>query len=306
MKRYLWILLLPLLVGVGLAHAQSAPTIEQLLVQIWPEYDRPDMLVLMDFTLAGTGNTPQPVTFRLPANATIHAVAREMDGALVVEEAQTVREGGWVQVTLNAIPGVNYHLEYYAPLAREGNRRSYTWVWAGTYQVNSLVVSVLPPPNATDWAFTPEMQMGMGADGATLIYSGDFGTQAAGQPFSLNLAYDKADSTLTADTLMAAGAPTDEPAEVPPSRSIQLADNLPLVLAGLGLVLLGGGVFFYFRSAEEEAPPVAKGKKKQGAKARGERKKSKKKSETRYCPQCGRRAEPGDRFCRSCGARLRS
>ncbi|RMF50517.1 MAG: zinc-ribbon domain-containing protein, partial [Anaerolineae bacterium] len=25
----------------------------------------------------------------------------------------------------------------------------------------------------------------------------------------------------------------------------------------------------------------------------------------RYCPQCGKRAAPADRFCRTCGTKLR-
>ncbi len=307
MKRILWLFLAVLLLTAGVARAQSAPELEQLLVQLWPEYDRAEMLVLLDFTLAGTGDAPQPVTFRLPANANIHAVAREMDGSLVVEEAQTREEGGWLLVTLNAIPGVGYHLEYYAPLTREGNRRSYSWAWAGTYTVNSLLVSILPPPNASDWQFQPDLQMGVGSDGATVIYSGQFGPLEAGQPFSLGLSYDKSDETLTADAQMAAAAPTAATSNVEASGSSQLADKLPLLLAGAGILLLGAGAFFYFRADEGLPHKEARssGKKKGGKKGGKAKAKSKAKGGARYCPQCGRRAEPGDRFCRSCGARLR-
>ncbi len=305
MKRWLGFLLALLLLTAGAAQAQSAPEIEQMLVQLWPEYDRAEMLVLLDFTLAGSGDAPQPVTFRLPDNATIHAVAREMDGALVVEEAQTAAEGGWLLVTLNAVPGVGYHLEYYAPLTREGNQRSYTWAWAGTYPVNSLQVSILPPPNATNWQFQPDLQMGVGADGVTVIYSGQFGPLAIGQSFALALSYDKSDETLTAEAQSAAAPPTAPPADVAPSNSSQLADKLPLLLAGVGILLLGAGAFFYFRA--DEAPPGGKrtAASKGGGKGRRKAKKTKKTPAARYCPQCGQRAEPGDRFCRICGTRLR-
>lgn len=74
------------------------------------------------------------------------------------------------------------------------------------------------------------------------------------------------------------------------------------LLVFLGLVLIGGGGYWYWRSGQQESP----------AKARRRRRAPRQETaaaftqEAIYCHQCGKRAGAGDRFCRSCGSRLRT
>jgi hypothetical protein len=82
---------------------------------------------------------------------------------------------------------------------------------------------------------------------------------------------------------------------------------LPWILGGLGVLLLLGGGLWYWRL--NTAPPPAAPKKHRRAKnpikspeqisaANGEN--------GIFCHQCGKRSNAGDRFCRSCGAKLRT
>lgn len=298
MKRILfWMLLFALSFAPLTAHAQSTITFESMFVQLWPEYDRADMLVLIDFKLSGTGETPQQVTLQLPANAEIYAVAREMDGSLVVEPYEAGNAADATTLTLNTIPGVAYRVEYYAPLTRENDTRRYTWTWAGAYAINNLQVSLLLPPNATNLQSEPALQEMMQPDGSTL-YGQSFGPLQPGDAVSLSLSYVKPDNSLTVSQQGAQPVPTQ--ASVPPSTSSQVRDLLPYLLVGLGVILLVVGGYFYLRPDPETGPaPKNSGKRKAGKKNKAQSEK------VRYCPECGHRAEAGDKFCRSCGSRLR-
>jgi hypothetical protein len=301
MKRLLFgVLLLTLMWMPFAAQAQANTTFSVMVVQLWPEYDRAAMLVLLDFKLAGSGETGQSVTLQLPADAEIYAVAREMDGSLVVEPYESGAANGAATLTLNAVPGVSYRVEYYAPLARDGNTRRYHWGWAGSYAIESLQVSLLLPPNALNLQSQPALQSVMQPDGSTL-YALTLGPLAAGEAVQLEIAYDKPDESLTVNQTPT--QPTTVGGEVPSSASSRLRDALPLVLVSIGVLLLVVGGYFYLRPERVESEPSVESSGKNKARKRGKRRQNG--GEVRYCPNCGHRAEPGDKFCRACGSRLR-
>lgn len=84
---------------------------------------------------------------------------------------------------------------------------------------------------------------------------------------------------------------TQEPEQTPtqPIQQTQPTDYLPYVV--LGLVVVGIGAYFLFIKTKTEKTAVAS--------------KSKKKvTEHHFCPECGNRVEPDDKFCENCGAEL--
>ena len=48
-------------------HAQDEVRLAYLQVDLWPEYDRPEMLVILRASLAADVSLPVDVTFRIPA-----------------------------------------------------------------------------------------------------------------------------------------------------------------------------------------------------------------------------------------------
>ncbi len=288
-KKLLLLFVLIFSLFVMPAQAQGGAVIDQMVVQLLPEYDRASMLVIYDFMLSGSGDAPQRVPLLIPLDAELTAVAREVDGSLVVEVYDAQVQNGWQVVTVNATPGVVYHIEYYDALDRQGKERHYTYAWQGMFTVNDFSISVLAPPNASKWTFSPDLTLGLARDGSTPLYGADFGTLEAGQDFTLDISYYKADDTLTAPP---AGTPAPE---VPKSFNERIKAYLPYILGGLGVLMLLIGAWLYWRMGRDsrEVVPVKISK-------------ADSKKPARYCPQCGRRAEPGDRFCRSCGTRLRN
>jgi hypothetical protein len=99
-----------------------------------------------------------------------------------------------------------------------------------------------------------------------------------------------------------------QPLTADTSGRVRLENLLPWALALLGLVLIGGGGFWYWQAGRKETLSRSR------IKSRGRRRPSDRAgaeegemAETgTYCHQCGKRAASNDRFCRSCGTRLRS
>src|SRR5512138_1795178 len=69
------------------ARAQDANRLTQLKVQVWPEYDKPTVLVLIQGTLADKNNLPRDVSLVIPSSATgIIATYDNGDGTLAAEQ----------------------------------------------------------------------------------------------------------------------------------------------------------------------------------------------------------------------------
>jgi hypothetical protein len=78
---------------------------------------------------------------------------------------------------------------------------------------------------------------------------------------------------------------------------VSLNNTLPYLIGGLGVIIIVGGLVYYLRSGNKG---VKKSRRRQHANANAEESES-----DVYCAQCGTRAHNGDRFCRTCGARMR-
>src|ERR1700690_2042193 len=62
------------------AYAQSAISFSTLQVELRPEYDQPSMLLIYDFQLADGVSLPVDVTFRIPKDGNLVAVASLSNG----------------------------------------------------------------------------------------------------------------------------------------------------------------------------------------------------------------------------------
>jgi hypothetical protein len=284
-----------MLLSPVLVHAQAPVSIGKLLVQLWPEYDQPSMLVIYDFTLAKATSLPVQMAFRIPSNASLNAVARDENGSLIkVTYDEPVTQGEWMTVTFTVTDLSTYHVEYYAPLTKEGAERQYAFVWPGDFAVGQFEVKLQQPSGARDIITEPALtDVVTGAD--NLIYHGIvLPGLTAGGSFNLTVKYQNDSGALTVSSL-----------QVQPSGSISdstsmpssFSDALPWILGALGGVLIVGGIVYFLRSGH----PVSSGSRKRHAQVSQDDESG---TDLTYCTQCGKRAQQGDHFCRACGARL--
>ena len=300
--RRLWLVGL-FLVGLwalspALTAFAEAPHFAEILVDLWPEYDRPDMLVILHLQLPAGQSLPAQVDVRIPARVgEPHAVAVvEPDGSLINAPYQRTVEGEWAILSITASSPA-LQVEYYDTLERKGAQRHYTYRWPGFAAVEHFVLHIQRPPTAENFTLTPATAPAQREEDGLLYYTSDLGALAAGETFTLEIGYTKADDTLTVQQLQV------QPSEplVEAEGHLTASDWLPWVLGGLGLALIVGGLVWYWRTGVNT--PSASEKPRRRRRAR--KPAATAPTEVRYCPQCGTRAQPGDRFCRNCGAPLR-
>jgi zinc-ribbon domain len=276
--------------------AQNDVTIANMTVQLWPEYDQPSMLVIADFQMTAATALPVEMTFRIPKEANLVAVATLAgDGSFLNAIFDGPKEDGeWQTFTITVSQSSVYRFEYYQPLTFNGDQRVFSYLWEGGYAVDAFNILVLEPADVTDFSMEPTYESISQQDGSNYYNSGVV-QLASGNQFTLNLNYNKSTSTLVApaDGIQPA-APVDENT---PGR-VSLNNSLPYIIGGLGVVLIVGGIVYYWQAGRKSFKSPRR-----RAQARTENEDN---GEGAYCPQCGARAKAGDRFCRVCGARLRN
>jgi hypothetical protein len=300
MRKWFSVLLAILFLVVAFpAHAQAEVVINELQVSIWPEYDRPDQLVIYDFSLAPGTPSSAPVQLRIPADASLNAVAMKSGDSFVnIQYEEPVKEGDWQVVTIVTAEATEYRLEYYAPIQLDGNQRHFEFTWLGDYVVNTLVASVQEPPNVTSFKSTPTLPNESSSQDGFLVHSGTFGSVKAGESWSLEVDY-----TRSSDELSVAGQEPNQnvvnPAATTNSPIMEsLSRNFAYILIAVAVLLIVVGVVWYLLSGRESG----------SANKRKRHQASLDNSSPEgqvYCHQCGKRSQVGDKFCRSCGVKLR-
>lgn len=297
------LILSTLLIVPPAVYAQEGLTLSNLEIDLWPEYDRPAVLVIYRVQLPASTSLPAELTLRIPASVgEPHAVAaKEPDGSLVNLAFERVVNGEWAEISLIAtMPELQ--LEYYDPgIIRDGASRNFQFRWPGDYPVDSLQILVQQPLDATNMSTSPALGTQVTGGDGLVYHSADIGELKAGQQFDFSLAYDKAtDNLSTANLQVQPSAPL---AESTTGWRSSLTAALPWGLLVIGVVLLvGGGVWYWQSGKHKEKTPQPRRRRKPAAQqsATGPA------EEHIYCHSCGKRADPGDRFCRACGTPLRT
>lgn len=305
-KRLFILVFLVVLLIPALAQAQDDLSLAYLQVDLWPEYDRPEMLVILRAQLGVDVSLPAEVNFRIPAAAGVpNAVAvRQPDGALLNAMYEHQDDGKWNIITVTATTP-EIQLEYYDPqLEKRGSERHFEFVWQGDYDVEAMLIQIQQPVGASGIAVEPDLgELISGTDGLQ-YYIMEVGAPAAGDTVSVKLDYQKDNDTLSSEAFQV--QPNLPTAGVGGNRlaQVNLMSLLPWLLGGLGVLLVVGGLLWYWRSGQETQSPkqTSRGRRRSAALETQEQENS---AEGVYCHQCGKRASRGDRFCRACGTRMR-
>jgi zinc-ribbon domain len=284
-----------------LVRAQGTPTFSTLGVDLWPEYDAPGVLVINRATLPVSASLPVELTLRIPADAgEPNAVAvREPGGTLRSVNYTRQIDGEWALINFTAT-SPEVQIEYYDPgLVKQGNAKQFIYRWPGDYPVDSMTILVQQPVGAKGMTLSPAADSSETGQDGLVYYTKRVGAVAGGQAFNLQVDYQKAADTLSAESLQVKpSAPvTDTPTT---TRSLRTA--LPWILGILGVGLLVGGGLWYWQSGKGKERSEPRRRRRSAAPSEP---KAADTSSDIYCHQCGKRAGPGDRFCRACGTRLR-
>ena len=301
LKRIFGLLLLFILTIPGGVFAQEDLSLSSLEVDLWPEYDRPNVLVIYHATLPPEISLPVELTFRIPVEAgNPNAVAvRQVDGSLISVAYDRQVNGEWGLITFTATsPEVQF--EYYDPsLEKEAEQRHYEYTWPGDYSVQNLAIQAQQPVGAEDVRFSPSMNSSFTGQNGMVYFAIEVGSLGTGETYTISMDYAKANAILSVEQFE-----VQPSANLEPSGQTDWLSFLPWVLGLLGVALIAGGGFWYWRQSKSEGPGTQRRRRRRAFHPGSETASST--EEGVYCHHCGKRASSNDKFCRSCGTRLRT
>jgi hypothetical protein len=193
-------------------------------------------------------------------------------------------------------------VEYYDVLIKDGTTRRVTFEWPGGMVVDAFSVAFQNPTGATNLSIDPEPVQNQRDQFNLLNYITKTVSLSAGEAFKLTAQYEKAN-----DDLSVSGLPVQPSVPLEQtSGQVVWSDILPWVIGGLGLglIVLGLMVLFSFLRGGNRSGRRSKERRERNRHASQSEAKDDK-DDAVYCHECGHRAQPGDVFCRTCGARLR-
>ncbi len=299
MRKLILAALLVVLLLPARAQAQSAIQLDSTIVQLWPEFDKPDMLVIYDFTLSAGTALPRDLDFRIPAEAEVAVVAVGQTRDTVTDQGIVHEErvdGAWKVVTIKSVGGPAVRLEFYDRLQVNGSARHYVYTWPGDYATSNLTAIFQQPVDATDLILDPAAGSNQADSNGLVYYQVNFAALAAGKTARLTVDYQKTTDRLSKSlTLVEPSAPLDNNAQ----GRFSLSAYMPWLVGGAGFLLIVVGLVIglnYWRGT---------GQRSGGRKRHAPKREDGEADQAHYCPQCGKRAQPADQFCRTCGTRLR-
>ena len=209
-------------------------------------------------------------------------------------------DGEWGEISFST-PRPEIQLEYYDPalVKKDGAKRSYSFLWPGTYSAKSLILQVQQPVGASSMQIDPALGDPSPGEGGLMYYGAEMGSIEAGKSFNLQLSYTKPDDQLSVQAEQVAPA---APINANTPGRATLGSVWWWVLGVVGALLIGVGVWWYWRSGRSEEGTSSR---RRHAPAQARATGVETPVDAIFCHQCGKRASPGDVFCRSCGTRLR-
>lgn len=272
--------------------------IDAMQISIWPEYDRPEVLIIYHVTLAESTSLPANITLRIPAecggpyNLAYVDIQENGETALYNLDYETQLQGDWLEISFST-PTSSIQMEYYDPaMQRTGDSREFLFTWMADYSVRSMAIQVRQPVNATNMQIEPDLGASSVFQDEQIYYSALFGQVKAGEQFDVRLRYDKPDTILAEgyDQVFA-----DNDGTV--TQQTTFENTLPWVVGGLGILLITIAVVWYLMPNQEN-PRLHK----RHAVSNDEKQPE---NSPLYCHNCGARNNAEDQFCRSCGTKLR-
>jgi len=295
----LLLVLLVLLVPISTGLAQEpSPALDSMLIDVWPDYDRPSALILISATLPDDTPLPATVTIPMPEGADLLVVARidAADGVMKDDIAYSETDGA---VTLTT-PELEFRVEYYIPYEANGLDRSFDFTWTAPFDVTQAAFKLQRPTAAATFTFGPATATAFQNDGLT-YYQTEPQAVLAGQPFSITLNY-----TLSADRLSIedlrnniTDAQTTFTEEAAPVVDEGSGANWPLIAVGVGGLLVIGALGYQLATnrggSRPSKPRPTRAARPSASPSRG----------NKFCHNCGESVGGSDKFCASCGAAVK-
>lgn len=285
-------------------HAQTH--IQNFIVSIWPEYDHPGVLVILNGEVPESA-LPLDVSFPVPERARFALVAGSTDttaNSVIPVPIQDTPEGK--SVSFQAVHP-SFHVEFYFnPFEQDGNHRSYEYTFKSNLPIDSLIVDLQQPMTAEN--FTPGIQVDhqMEDSHGITYYRAHYNDVKAEQPIKISAEYDNPTGQLTNDLLQqqlgqsGGSGMGGQMGQTTPSTQKPGNKNSFWIL--LIVVILVLGVLYFVTQSKGKTPREETTSTPEQTLPRDEEKRESPTGETKYCIDCGEQIPGIAKFCTKCGA----
>jgi len=269
---------------------ENNPRLASLQIEIWPEYDRPAALVILRGAVAPDAALPADVTLRIPASAgapSALAYSAAAGANLLNLEHQRTEAKDFITLRFK-VPERFFHVEFYDPTPTGSPERSYTYVWPGDLRVDQLRLTLQEPAAASNFSTQPKLDATANGQDGLRYHSAELGAQPAGKPLPIKVSYTKTDARTSAQIVQ---PKTPDLSQAPAARP-QAAGSSDEVTKGVLVFILVLALLFGIATAVlwwrgREKPTAVKA------------------GHAGACAKCGAPRAAGNKFCPSCGARLK-
>jgi hypothetical protein len=289
-KYFFLLILLTLILPVTGRTQGKVTTIDSLVIELWPDYDRASVLVLLTGTLPANTKLPATVTLPFPETAQLNAVARidRSDGIMKDDIFSNLAPGELTFI----IPDLRFRLEYYLPYAVNNNQRTFNFTWLADLSVNIFKLRVQQPTFASSIATEPlTTNVLRGEDGFT-YYAFPARTVPAGQSLSVRVDYTMTMAQLSIESLAPPSTRVKEPG-LPSTSNTAAGINWSIIAVVVGGIIIV--IVFVWQIATSRAAssrPIT------------HHSKVKNQSHAKFCRNCGNPIDKDDGFCSKCGTAL--
>ena len=294
----------------SIAGAARSLRYSQMRLSIWPEYDDPRVLVILEPVLARSVKLPTKVSFLVPRGASV-SMACEItaQGGHACRPKEITRRGQYDQVSYTVLSRRTLYFEYYYDPGFAGPAKEFAFKFVPSAPIDSLGVEIQQPLRSTGFQTTPPPSATASDQQGFTYFQYAIGSAPAGKPVPFAVSYTKPDVNPSVRKQ------ATSPASARSASTVGETGSLPSVLGLLGVAgrlgTIAYGVLAMGRARTQEgtsassqrsgtdaavrASPATPVEDAAGSAHGGPR------SEI-LCSECGSELRDRDRFCPTCGA----
>jgi hypothetical protein len=281
MKKISFLFLLAIiLISTTVASAQQEVIIDNIYIELRPEFDRPEVLVVYTIALNESLNYPVDISVKIPASSGGPAAVWEVvEGAPVATTYDVSEDGDWLSVNIQTETPVVY-IDFYDPEFKVQNtKRSYTYKFPPGLISDLVELVIWQPAQSENFQASIELPQLITDELGTTYHVADLNPDELNR-LEIDFSYD-------------GPAFSDNSG----STEIDWLGILPWALGILGAGIVAFGIF----NSSSKSRSKTKSRKKKNAYPG----KNIKKQGSNFCHSCGSKIEKTDKFCSDCGEKAR-
>jgi len=279
-KISILILIALILIGTTVALAQQEVVIDNIYLELRPEFDRPEVLVVYTIAINESLNYPVDIAVKIPASSGGPSNVWEVvEGAPVATTYEVSEDGVWLSVNIQTETPVVY-IDFYDPeFEVQNSRRSYTYNFPPGLIADFVELVIWQPAQSENFQASIDLPQLFTDELGTTYHVANFASDEL-DGFEVDFSYDAATISTS-----------------PGSTEIDWLGILPWALGILGAGIVAFGIF----NSSSKSGSKTKSRKKKNAYPG----KKIKKQGSNFCHSCGSKIEKTDRFCSECGEKAR-